>query len=167
MLLCEYAGRLEQPPSIQVFATDLDDQAVHEARDGLYPATIEADVSQERLRRFFNRDQGRYRVKKELREKVLFASHDVLRDAPFSRIDLITCRNLLIYLNSKAQEQVFDLAHFALRPGGLLFIGGSEMPAGVNAFFSALDTKHRLYVRRAVPRPAWQIPLPPPSAMLP
>lgn len=90
-------------------ARDVDEQAIQEARDGRYPATIEADVSQERLRRFFAKDHGHYRVRKELREKVLFASHDLLKDPPFSRVDLISCRHLLIYLTSKAQEQVFDI----------------------------------------------------------
>src|SRR5256714_1427306 len=124
MLLCEYAERLEQPPSIQIFATDLDEHAITDARSGMYPATIETDVSLERLRRFFEREDGRYRVKKGLREKILFATHNLLRDPPFSRVDLVSCRNLLIYLKRTAQEQVFDLFHFALRPGGLLFIGG-------------------------------------------
>ena len=87
---------------------------------------IEADVSPERLREFFQKDHGRYRVRKEMREKVLFAAHNVLRDAPFSRCDLISCRNLLIYLKPEAQEQVFDIFHFALRSGGLLFLGGAE-----------------------------------------
>ena len=126
MLLCEHAEKLDAPPPIQVFATDIDDAAIHDGRDGIFPSTIEADVSIERLRRFFVKDQGRYRVRKELREKVLFAAHNVLRDSPFSRVDLISCRNLLIYLNQKAQDQVFDIFHFALRPGGMLFLGGSE-----------------------------------------
>ncbi len=158
MLLCEHAERLEAPPSVQIFASDIDDQAVHEARDGLYPSTIEADVSQERLRRFFARDHGRYRVRKALREKVLFASHNLLSDAPFSRLDLISCRNLLIYLNPKAQDSVFDIFHFALRSGALLFIGGSES-SNVQGLFSPVDAKHRLFVRRSVPRPSWKVPM--------
>jgi two-component system CheB/CheR fusion protein len=167
MLLCEHAERLEAPPSIQLFATDIDEQAVHEARDGLYPATIEADVSQERLRRFFSKDQGRYRVKKELREKVLFATHNLLRDAPFSRVDLVSCRNLLIYLKSEAQAQAFDIFHFSLCPNGLLFIGGSETTVPGNALFAALDTKHRLYERLTIPRPAWKLPMVPMPAHSP
>jgi len=167
MLLCEHAERLDAPPSIQLFATDIDEQAVHEARDGLYPATIEADVSQERLRRFFSKDQGRYRVKKELREKVLFATHNLLRDAPFSRVDLVSCRNLLIYLKSEAQAQAFDIFHFSLCPNGLLFIGGSETTVPGNALFSALDTKHRLYERLAIPRPAWKLAMVPMPAHSP
>ena len=148
MLLCEHAERLDAPPPIQVFATDIDDAAIHDGRDGIYPSTIEADVSLERLRQFFVNDHGRYRVRKELREKVLFAAHNLLRDAPFSRVDLISCRNLLIYLNRKAQDQVFDIFHFALRSGGMLFVGGSEAAGNVHALFSPLDGKHRIFVRR-------------------
>jgi two-component system, chemotaxis family, CheB/CheR fusion protein len=161
MLLCEHAERLEAPPLIQVFATDIDEQAVHIARSGIYPPTIETDVSPERLRRFFAPDHGRYRVRKSLREKVLFAAHNLLGDAPFSNLDLISCRNLLIYLNPKAQEQVFDIAHFALRAGGLLFIGGSETTAAAQPLFAPVDAKHRLYVRRSVPRPTWRVPMVP------
>jgi two-component system CheB/CheR fusion protein len=159
MLLCEHAERLERPPSIQVFASDLDEHAIQDARDGSFPTTIEADVSIDRLRRFFERRQGRYRVKKCLREKILFTSHNVLRDPPFSRVDLISCRNLLIYLNRKAQEQVFDVFHFSLRPGGLLFIGGSETGGDVQSLFSPVDANHRIFVRRSVPRPSWRIPM--------
>ncbi len=159
MLLCEHAERLSHPPSIQLFASDVDEHSILDARAGLFPTTIEADVSQERLRRFFQQDHGRYRVRKELREKVLFASHNVLRDPPFSRIDLVSCRNLLIYLTPPAQEQVFDIFHFALRVGGLLFVGGSESSQNVESLFSAVDAPHRIYVRRSVPRPAWRIPI--------
>jgi two-component system, chemotaxis family, CheB/CheR fusion protein len=159
MLLCEHAQRLERPPNIQVFATDIDEQAIADARDGLYPSMIEADVTPERLREFFVRDHGRYRVRKEIREKILFAAHNLLRDAPFSRCDLICCRNLLIYLTGKAQTQVFDIFHFALRSGGLLFIGGSENNSQAQALFSALDSTHRLFIRRSTPRPAWKVPL--------
>src|SRR4051812_26540918 len=126
MLLCEQCNRLENPPKIQIFATDIDEEAIADARDGLYPSTIEADVSPERLREFFQKDHGRYRVRKEIREKVLFAAHNILKDAPFSRCDLISCRNLLIYLKPEAQASVLDVFHFALRAGGLMFLGGAE-----------------------------------------
>jgi two-component system CheB/CheR fusion protein len=158
MLLCEQADRLDNPPSFQIFASDLDEQAIQDARHGLYPSTIEADVSTERLRRFFERDHGRYRVKKSLRERILFAAHNLLRDPPFSRVDLVSCRNLLIYLDRIAQDQVFDLFHFALRPGGLLFIGSSETGGNVQSLYSPVDAKHRLFVRRSVPRSSWRPP---------
>ena len=158
MLLCEYCNRLQNPPRVQIFATDIDEQSIADARDGLYPSMIEADVSPERLREFFVRDHGRYRVRKEIREKVLFAAHNVLKDAPFSRCDLISCRNLLIYLNTTAQEQVFDVYHFALRAGGLLFLGGAESQSQGQSLFSPVDAKHRLFVRRSTPRPVWRLP---------
>lgn len=159
MLLCEHANRLSNPPNVQLFATDIDEQAIADARDGLYPSMIEADISPERLREFFVRDHGRYRVRKEIREKVLFAAHNVLRDAPFSRCDLVCCRNLLIYLKGNAQAQVFDVFHFSLRTGGLLFIGGSENHSQAQALFSPVDSKNRLFVRRSTPRPIWKMPL--------
>jgi two-component system CheB/CheR fusion protein len=158
ILLCEHAAKLNDAPNVQVFATDIDEQSINTARDALYPTTIEADVSQERLRQFFMRDNGRYRVKKEIRDKVLFARHNVLSDPAFSRVDLVTCRNLLIYLNREAQRRVFDILHFALRPGGLLFIGGAESADSSHSLFSPLDSHHRIYVRRSVPRPTWNIP---------
>lgn len=158
MLLCERCDRLENAPKIQVFATDIDEQSIADARDGRYPMTIEADVSPERLRSFFVKDRGHYRVRKEIREKILFAAHNVLRDAPFSRCDLISCRNLLIYLKLEAQETVFDLFHFALRPGGLLYLGTAENHGEAQTLFSPLDPKHRVYVRRSIPRPIWKLP---------
>ncbi len=158
MLLLEQADRLENPPTIQVFATDLDDNAIQVARAGVYPTTIEADVSPERLRRFFHKEESGYRVKKELRERVLFSVHNLLKDSPFSRLDLVTCRNLLIYLKREAQEGVFDLFHFALRPGGLLFLGSAESVSDGHAFFAPLDRQHRLFVRRTSARGGWQLP---------
>jgi len=159
ILLCEHANRLDTPPRIQVFATDIDEQAIADAREGLYPSMIEADVSPERLREFFVRDHGYYRVRKEIREKVLFAPHNVLKDAPFSRCDLISCRNLLIYLTGKAQEQVFDIFHFSLRSNALLFIGGAENNRHAQSLFSPVDAKHLLFIRRSTPRPAWKVPI--------
>ncbi|HSP44904.1 MAG TPA: chemotaxis protein CheB, partial [Chthoniobacterales bacterium] len=167
ILLCEHAAKLKDAPSLQVFATDIDEQSIQTAREGLYPATIEADVSQERLREFFVRDNGRYRVKKDIRDKVLFARHNVLSDPAFSRVDLVTCRNLLIYLNREAQQRVFDVFHFALRPGGLLFIGGAESADSSHSLFSPLDNHHRIYIRRSIPRPTWNIPMLPPRIEAP
>ena len=135
MLLCEHCKRLENPPKVQIFATDIDEEAVADARDGLYPSMIEADVSPERLREFFQKDHGRYRVRKEVREKVLFAMHNILKDAPFSRCDLISCRNLLIYLKPEAQGLIFDVFHFSLRSGGLLFLGGAENHSTAQSLF--------------------------------
>jgi len=163
MLLAEHARTLEAPPSIQVFATDLDEDAIAVARDGLYPAAIAADVSDERLRTFFVKEHRGYRVRRELRETVLFAVHDVLKNSPFSRLDLMSCRNLLIYLNREAQQRVFETAHFALVPDGRLFLGASETVDDDSPLFFVLDKKHRLYA----PRPLSRATMPMPSALGP
>ena len=153
MLLGEHADKIDHPPSIQVFATDLDEDAIQQARDGTFPETIAADVSEERLRRFFTKGHGNYRVKREVRENVLFALHDLLKDSPFSRLDMVTCRNLLIYLNRDAQERALDIFHFALQPEGVLFLGSSESVDDASPLFAVTDKKYRLYARRTVARP--------------
>lgn len=158
MLLSEHARKLDAPPAIQIFATDLDEDAIRVARDGVYPPTIAADVSEERLRRFFTKEHRGFRVRRELREHVLFAAHDVLKDSPFSRLDLISCRNLLIYLNRDAQRRVFETAHFALCPGGRMFLGASETVDDSSALFFVLDKKHRIYAPRPAPRMSLPVP---------
>jgi two-component system, chemotaxis family, CheB/CheR fusion protein len=145
ILLFEQADKLELRPQIQVFASDLDENSIQQAREGLYPTAIEADVSIERLGRFFTREGDYYRVKRELRDSVLFTNHSVLRDAPFSRLDLISCRNLLIYLERELQETVFDIFHYALKPGGYLFLGNSESAEGAHELFQTVDKVHHLY----------------------
>ena len=148
ILLLEHAETLDMPPQLQVFATDLDEGSLLKARDGLYPDTIAADVSPERLSRYFMREGSYYRVRREVRDIVLFATHSVLRDPPFSRLDLIACRNLLIYLQRRLQENLFEIFHYALRPGGFLFLGGSESADGATDLFLTVDKKHRLYRSR-------------------
>lgn len=165
ILLLEHARTLDQPPALQVFACDLDHVAIQQARGGLYPDTISADVSEERLRRFFIKDHRGYRVRRELREMVLFAAHDLLRDPPFSRMDLISCRNLLIYLNRSAQQRVFETFHFALKPGGLLFLGSSESVDDGSPLFRVVDKKHRIYVHQPTARAGLPVPSGP-SALL-
>lgn len=164
MLLAEHARTLEAPPLIQVFATDIDEQAVQAAREAVYPAAIEADVSDDRLRRFFLKEHHGYRVRRELRELVLFAVHDVLHDSPFSRLDMVTCRNLLIYLTREAQTRVFETLHFALRSHGVMFIGSSESVDDGSPLFSVLDKKHRLYAQRPTTRMG--LPMPQAAATL-
>ena len=149
MLLCEYSSQLSDPPRIQIFATDIDDKAIQEARECRYPQTIALDVSPERLRQFFTKEGEGYRAKKEVRELILFAGHNVLRDPPFSKLDLVSCRNLLIYLNREMQEQVLGTFHFALLPHGYLFLGPSESAEGIPALFVPIDKKRRIYTRRA------------------
>jgi two-component system, chemotaxis family, CheB/CheR fusion protein len=149
MLLLEHASKLHDPPQLQVFATDIDEDALAEARLGRYPDTISVDVSPERLQRFFVRDASGYRVNQELRELVLFSPHNLLRDPPFSRLDLVSSRNLLIYLNREAQNRVLSIFHFGLKPEGYLFLGSSESAEG-SAMFSALEPKSRIFARRMV-----------------
>jgi two-component system, chemotaxis family, CheB/CheR fusion protein len=149
MMLLEYSRKLEAAPSLQVFGCDLDEAAIQVARAGIYPDTISADVSEERLRRFFLKEPRGYRIRREVREIVLFAAHDLIKDAPFSRMDLVSCRNLLIYLNRDAQKRVLDIFHFALRPNGILFLGSSESVEEGSQLFEVIDKKHRLYRHRA------------------
>jgi len=158
ILLCEYAAKLEAPPQIQIFATDLDRSAINAGRDGHYPEAIAADVSEERLRTFFAKETFGYRVRRSIREVVLFAVHDLLKDAPFSRLDVVCCRNLLIYLTRDAQMRVFDTFHFALRPGATLFLGSSESAEEAGSLFSPLDKKHRIYLKRAFHRVGLSLP---------
>ncbi len=152
MLLCEYAAQLETPPQLQVFATDLDEQAVAVGRLGQYPESISADISEERLRHFFVKTKDHYRVTQRVREMVLFAVQDLLRDAPFSRIDLVSCRNLLIYFTRESQRRVFEIFHFALRPDGQLLLGTSESADDSGPLFEPVHKKYRLYRRRIADR---------------
>ena len=152
MLLLEHARKLDTPPALQVFACDLDDDAIRFARAGSYPESIAADVSEERLARFFTKVPNGWLVRRELREIVLFANHDLVKDAPFSRIDLLSCRNLLIYLNGDAQERCFEIFNFALNPGGLLFLGSSETVADGSALFDVVDARHRIYAQKPLTR---------------
>lgn len=133
------------PMPIQVFATDIDERALALARAGLYPLSIATDVAPTRLAQHFTREDNGYRVSKAVREPVLFAMHNVLRDPPFSRLDLICCRNLLIYVGRKAQASILEMFRFALRPGGYLFLGTSESPDAAGGLFTLVDKKHRLY----------------------
>ena len=126
MLFREQIAAAKRNIKLQVFASDVDPDAVASAREGLYPETIEADVSPARLARFFTKEDHGYRVSPELRAAVVFTVQDVLADPPFSRLDLVSCRNLLIYLRPEAQAKVVSLFHFALREGGILLLGNSE-----------------------------------------
>ena len=166
MLLSEHAGSLDAPPSFQIFATDLDESAIQTGRDALYPEMISTDVSEERLRRFFSKTQGGYRVKRELRESVLFAIHDLLKDSPFSRLDLVSCRNLLIYFNRDAQGKALQIFHFALTPRGKLFLGVSDSVDEGNALFAVIHKKYRLYSPRGFPRQGFPVPQGPSSLTL-
>ncbi len=145
MLFCEEIAAAKSPAKLQVFASDIDADAVAVAREGLYPDTIEADVSAARLARFFKRDDHGYRVSPELRALVVFAVQDVLADPPFSRLDLVSCRNLLIYLGPEAQAKVMSQFHFALREGGILLLGSAETAGQSDGRFDVISMAERLY----------------------
>ena len=160
ILLAEEAARHDERPTIQVFASDLDAGALAVAREGRYPSAIEADVSEERLKRFFVKEGENYRVKRDLRDLILFTSHSLLKDPPFSRLDLISCRNLLIYLDRELQQQVCATFHYALKPGGFLFLGSSESAEASKGYFQPISRDTRIYqaspataeTRRLLPR---------------
>ena len=149
ILMLEHVASLQIRPKIQVFASDIDEGALVTGREGKYPLSIETDVAANYLDRYFVQESGHFHATKELRETVLFASHSVLRDPPFSRIDLILCRNVLIYVDSGLRDEILGIFHYALRPGGYLFLGRSEMADSASNLFSTIDKKHRLYQARA------------------
>jgi two-component system CheB/CheR fusion protein len=153
MLVLEEIATAKRNIKLQVFASDVEEEAVRFARNGWYPASIEADVSPARLARFFDKDDSGYRVKPQLREAVIFTVQDILADAPFSRIDLVSCRNLLIYLRSEVQEKVLSLFHFALRPGGILFLGASEKVGNSRAYFEPASESQPIYRHLGHSRP--------------
>jgi two-component system, chemotaxis family, CheB/CheR fusion protein len=150
MLLCEYASTLPSPPAIQVFGTDLDEAAVAHARRGHYTLNDVADVSPERLREFFVKEGEGFTVRRELRETLLFVRHNLIKDPPFSRLDLVTCRNLLIYFNRAAQRRATDVLYFALKPAGYLFLGTSETLEGAGDLFATCDKEQHIYQSRGV-----------------
>lgn len=132
---------------LQIFATDLDIEAIAKARQGLYPETITSDVSPDRLNRFFVKEDGKYRVCKEIRETIVFAQQDVVMDPPFTKLDLLICRNLLIYLEPQLQMKILPLFHYSLKPGGLLFLGSAETIGEFTNLFSSDTGKLKIYRR--------------------
>ena len=145
MLLQELRESDPRAAPFQVFASDIDENALATARAGLYPGSIVTDVQPMRIRKYFTREDNHFRIAKSLRERVLFADHNVLRDPPFSRVDLICCRNLLIYLDRAAQSTAMDVMRFALRPAGTLFLGSSESAEVGGDAFEIVDKRHRIY----------------------
>ncbi len=153
MALAEATRELDKAPDIRVFATDLDDRAIELARRGVYPASIQADVSHERLDRFFTRGaEETYAVRKEIRDMLIFSVQNVLSDPPFMRLDLVVCRNLLIYLESDLQKKLLPTFHYTLNPDGLLFLGSSESISEFNDLFEALDNRWKIYRRKDAPQ---------------
>jgi len=150
ILLQEYLEKVQQPFNIQIFATDIDSRSVASARTGRYPASVAADIAAERLARFFTSepDGATYRVHKNIRDMLIFSEQDVIKDPPFSKLDLISCRNLLIYLGGELQKKLILLFHYALNPGGFLFLGTSETVGDCSDLFVPLDRKLKVYQRK-------------------
>jgi two-component system CheB/CheR fusion protein len=149
MLLEERMQALRKDCVVQIFATDIDSRAIATARTGLYPILIAADLSKEHLARFFTLEPGGgYRVRRLIRDMVTFSEQDVIRDPSFSQLDLISCRNLLIYMRSELQHKLMQLFHYALNPGGMLFLGSAEGVGEYENLFAVIDGKSRLFLRR-------------------
>lgn len=156
ILFKEACLRAEHPRRVTIFATDIDDRAVNFARAGLYGDAIEADLDAERLERHFVKEGSRYRVAKHIREMCVFSAHDLVKDPPFSKLDLISCRNLLIYFEAGLQQRVMATFHYGLKEEGILLLGPSETVATSARQFAAIDKRSRIYRRlegQGVPRP--------------
>src|SRR5262249_40541514 len=138
---------------VQVFATDLNEQGIDKARTGIYTKNIIQDVSNERLRRFFVEVEGGYQISKTVRDMCVFARQNVLADPPFSRMDMISCRNLLIYMEPVLQRKLIPLFHYALRSNGALVLGSSETVGTFSDLFDVIDNKQKIYVRRPAAHP--------------
>jgi two-component system CheB/CheR fusion protein len=154
ILLAERQEAIKQTFTVQVFATDIDSQAIATARAGLYPASVAADIPAERLARFFTAELGgsAYRIHKSIRDMLVFSEQDAIKDPPFSKLDLVSCRNLLIYMGGDLQKRLIPLFHYALNPGGFLFLGTSETVGEFGDLFAALDRKLKLYQRKEDPQ---------------
>ncbi|WP_171020235.1 chemotaxis protein CheB [Hydrogenophaga sp. 2FB] len=152
MAFMEFAEAQGSTVPLQIFATDLSEECVDIARLGIYSKDIEQDVSPERLRRFFVEVEGRYRISKAIRDNCVFSRHNVLVDPPFSRLDLVTCRNLLIYLAQALQQKIVPTLHYALKPAGFLWLGASETIGGFRNLFDAIDAKQKIYARNPATR---------------
>lgn len=148
MLLREQIEVLKREFQVQVFATDIDSKAIETARTGIYPDSIAVDVSPQRLSRFFTKEDNTYRVNKVIRDMLVFAEQNVIKDPPFSRLDLISCRNLLIYMGVELQKKVLQLFHYALEQEGYLFLGTSESIGEHTEFFGVVDRKWKLFQRK-------------------
>ncbi|QEH38719.1 Chemotaxis protein methyltransferase Cher2 [Aquisphaera giovannonii] len=147
MLLMEEGEKAGKALDIKVFATDLAERSLAHARAGVYAGGIESEISPERLQRFFSREDEVYRIRPDLRDRVVFAPQNILQDPPFSRLDIATCRNMLIYLEPDVQQRVLTLLHFGLREGGALFLGNTEAIAGAEGLFEPIDKKARIFRR--------------------
>jgi two-component system CheB/CheR fusion protein len=148
ILLQECMEKMNRHFSVQIFATDIDPDAINIARSGLYPLSISADFNPARLKQFFTKEENHYKVKKSIREMLVFALQDLIKDPPFTKLDILTCRNLLIYLGPELQKKLFPLFHYSLNPAGLLFIGSSESLGQETSLFKISDRKWKIFKRQ-------------------
>ncbi|HWI56018.1 MAG TPA: CheR family methyltransferase, partial [Bacillota bacterium] len=158
MAWTEFCDPLSRAPQLQLFATDLNEAMLERARRGLYPKSLLQEVSPERLRRFFVEEEGGYRISKTLRQACVFARQNLLSDPPFSRMDLISCRNLLIYIEPALQQKILPAFHYGLKPEGFLFLGASESIGPFTNLFEPVDKKLRLFSRKPGATPGWRFP---------
>ncbi|HEX2852544.1 MAG TPA: chemotaxis protein CheB [Opitutaceae bacterium] len=162
MCFAEFADKIAAgAPKLQIFATDLNEAMLEKARHGLYAKTLARDISPERLKRFFVEEEGGYRISKTLREQVVFARQNIMSDPPFSRMDLISCRNLLIYLEAGLQKKIMPAFHYALKPGGFLFLGASESVGPFVELFGPADKKQKIFSKKVAPTPSFRMAVPP------
>jgi two-component system, chemotaxis family, CheB/CheR fusion protein len=152
MVLTEALEKLDERPRLQLFATDVSEVAVEHARRGLYPPEAMKPVSPQRLERFFERTADGFKVKKDLRELCIISRHDITTQPPFARLDLISCRNVLIYFGAELQQRILGIFHYALKPEGFLWLGQSETPGTSSRLFNLVDKAHKLYSKVAAPR---------------
>ncbi len=148
MILFEVMDALNKTFNVQIFATDIDAAALDIARKGIYPESIRADVSKERLRKFFIKEPGSFKVSKPLRDMVVFSLQNLIKDPPFSRLDLVSCRNLMIYMDSVLQKKIIPLFHYTLNPGGILFLGTSESIGEHRDLFEPINSKWKIFERK-------------------
>ena len=148
MLITENMERLKEPVTVQIFATDIDEEAIEYARAATYPDSIAADVSPGRLKRFFFKEENTFRIKKQIREMVVFANQSLTKDPPFSKLDMVVCRNVLIYMDSALQKIILPLFHYTLNSDGILFLGSSESIGAFMDHFAPIDTKWKIFKRR-------------------
>src|SRR5262249_52748425 len=145
-------------PTIQIFATDVSETSLEKARAGIYMENSRVDVSDDRIRRFFKKVERGYQISKPIRDACIFAKQNVAADPPFSNLDMLSCRNLLIYLEPALQKRVIPLFHYALNPGGYLLLGSSESISGFTDLFSPVDKQHRIFTKKTGVRPSIQFP---------
>jgi two-component system, chemotaxis family, CheB/CheR fusion protein len=159
MAFAESAAKVSRARKLQVFATDLNEANLEKARHGFYAKSLAQDVSPARLKRFFTEEKDGYRVLKSLRESVVFARQNIISDPPFSRVDLISCRNLMIYLEPALQQRVIPTFHYALKPEGFLFLGASESIGSFGDLFVPVDKRQKIFSRKAAPTAPFHLPM--------